>query len=143
MHDRLTRKVIMKKKIIVASGILFVLLIGLLLFFINWNNIFFKPVRSDEVIRISIKIDHLYNNNIFADIESQESISAIIDIEDLVRKNDGTNFLVKAKPWDIEIEYSLNNGEKDVRTYRGQSILVELQNEFSKIPEISKKILVE
>lgn len=133
----------MKKKIIVASGILFVLLIGLLLFFINWNNIFFKPVRSDEVIRISIKIDHLYNNNIFADIESQESISAIIDIEDLVRKNDGTNFLVKAKPWDIEIEYSLNNGEKDVRTYRGQSILVELQNEFSKIPEISKKILVE
>ena len=109
----------------------------------NRNKYFFKPVHGDEVIGIRIKIDRIFDNCIIADIESQESIRAILDIEDLVRKNEGTIFLIKAKPWLIEIEYTFKNGEKEVRTYKGQRILVELQDKFSKIPEISKKISVE
>ena len=135
--------VIMKKKIIAVSGAVLVLIIGLLLLFMNRNKYFFKPVHGDEVIGIRIKIDRIFDNCIIADIESQESIRAIMDIEDLVRKNEGTIFLIKAKPWLIEIEYTFKNGEKEVRTYKGQRILVELQDKFSKIPEISKKISVE
>ncbi len=132
----------MKKKILLAPSIILLLLIGLILWS-NWNNIFFKPVDSHKVTKINLKIDQLYNNDINIDIENQDSINAIIDIENLVRKNDGTNFLIKAKPWNIEIEYSLNNGDKVIRKYKGQSILVELQNKFSNVPEVNKEISVD
>lgn len=132
----------MKKQILIVPSIILVLLIALILWS-NWNNIFFKSVDSHKVTKINLKVEQLYNYDINTDIESQDSINAIIDLENLVRKNDGTNFLIKAKPWNIEIEYSLISGDKVIRKYKGQSILVELQNKLSNIPEINKEMSIE
>lgn len=129
----------MLKKLSIISGVL--ILSILLLFFTSWNNFIFNSINVDEVIAINIKIENLFDRDIESHIDDSESFSQILSIEDLMRKNDGTNFLIKAKPWYIEIEYTLSNGKKEIRKYKGQKIFVELQENFIKIPQINKSVI--
>ncbi len=130
------------KKLYIFVFLLLIAIILMLYFYFNINKIIFQSVDNSEVTNINIKIEKLYENTIFLTLVDPMSIHKIIEIEDLVRENDGTNFLIKAKPWYIEIEYNLKNRETIIRKYKGQRIIPELQNEFSKIPEIQKIIIV-
>ena len=97
-------------KIIVA--ILFIALF--ITIYLFWDDIFFGKIDNNAVEKINITINGLFaqsiNENINAVIEDKNSIISIINLEDLIRKKDGTNRFLKRAPWKINIEYTLSDG---------------------------------
>ena len=126
---------------IIVSILFIALFITIYLF---WDDIFFGKIDNNAVEKINITINGLFaqsiNENINAVIEDKNSIISIINLEDLIRKKDGTNRLLKRAPWKINIEYTLSDGRVISRYYKGQKNFEELRTKLSEIPEIKKEV---
>ena len=130
------RKRTAKVLALVFGSILLAIL--LLVLICHWNDYFFRAVPEDNVAAVNLTVKNFLNHDMEVYLDDSEMIHQVIVIEDITRKNDGTNSFLKCQPWTIEMEYIMKDGTTEKRTYKGQTEPEELQEEFLKIPQIKK-----
>ena len=120
---------------------LFVVLMFEMIFLANhWNDYVFTPMNPNEIEEIHLEIHWYLSDTLFVTIYKKESIQAIVETEDLLRKNDNTCVLIKTAVYLINISYVLNSGEIITRSYQEQLIHSELERAFLKVEEIKKAV---
>ena len=118
---------------------LFVVLMFEMIFLANhWNDYVFTPMHPGEVLQINLEVYWKFSTQVI--IYKEESILAIIEVEDLLRKNDNTCFLLKSSLYAVKISYVLQNGTIIERNYQEQRIHAELERALLKIEEVKEVI---
>ena len=126
---------ISRKKMILLS----VILMFEMVFLANhWNDYVFTPMNPNEVLQINLEVYWKFSTQVI--IYKEESILAIIEVEDLLRKNDNTCFLLKSSLYAVKISYVLQNGTIIERNYQEQRIHAELERALLKIEEVKEVI---
>lgn len=123
-----------KKRIFLAIALMF----ELIFLATHWNDYVFTPMNPDEVMTVNLHIlwDVVDNTDFYAAIQKSESVHAIIEIEDFIRKNDNVYTAIKAWPYSITLSYVLNTGETVTRFYRMQVKRSELEQALLQIDEV-------
>ena len=123
-----------RKKMIFLSV---VLMFEMVFLTTHWNDYVFTPMNPNEVEEVNLQVDlNKVEGTVFVTIHQKKSVEAIIEVEDLIRKNDNTCFLVNTLPDLITFSYVLNTGKTVTRFYQEQLIHSELEHALLQIEEV-------